>query len=133
MAPRRSFSFGVWKKSLRFVVKLQCRNGTDHTGLFERAAVGQGGAAAEIVSIRQTNLNVAVQWGIIGCRLVCHVVLDPHVVPWRGIWCVDRVAGRVQNICTSLFNSICSIFTRMDVRHRCWRRRRHILGQRPRS
>ena len=98
-----------WKKSLRFFAEAPILgHGTGSTrGLFEQAAVGQVGAAAEIIgNPHNQTLNVAVQWGVIGIILLyamwlMHLLLfrGDGLVAWIGLLVV------VQNIFTSLFNS----------------------------
>ena len=98
-----------WKKSLRFFAEAPILgHGTGSTrGLFEQAAVGQVGAAAEIIgNPHNQTLNVAVQWGVIGIVLLyamwlLHLLLfrGDGLVAWIGLLVV------VQNIFSSLFNS----------------------------
>jgi O-antigen ligase len=98
-----------WKKSLRFFAEAPILgHGTGSTrGLFEQAAVGQVGAAAEIIgNPHNQTLNVAVQWGVIGIILLyamwlMHLLLfrGDGLVAWIGLLVV------VQNIFSSLFNS----------------------------
>jgi len=98
-----------WQKSLRFLAEAPVfGHGTGSTrGLFEQAAVGQTGAAAEIIgNPHNQTLNVAVQWGGIGIVVLyamwlIHVLLfrGDGLIAWLGLLVV------VQNIFTSLFNS----------------------------
>jgi O-antigen ligase len=98
-----------WQKSLRFLSEAPIfGHGTGSTrGLFEEAAVGQVGAAAEIIgNPHNQTLNVAVQWGAIGIGVLyamwlLHLLLfrGDGLVAWIGLLVV------VQNIFTSLFNS----------------------------
>ena len=98
-----------WKKSLGFFAEAPLiGNGTGSTrGLFERAALGQIGAHAEVIgNPHNQTLNVAVQWGLIGVIVLyamwlCHLLLfrSTGLIPWIGLLVV------VQNIFTSLFNS----------------------------
>jgi O-antigen ligase len=98
-----------WQKSLGFVAEAPLfGHGTGSTrGLFEQAAVGHVGPAAEIVgNPHNQTLNVAVQWGAIGIGVLyamwlAHLLLfrGDGLAPWIGLLVV------VQNIFTSLFNS----------------------------
>jgi O-antigen ligase len=98
-----------WQKSLRFFAEAPIvGHGTGSTRqLFSQAAVGQGGAAAEIIgNPHNQTLNVAVQWGVIGivalyAMWLIHMLLFRRdgLVAWIGLLVV------VQNILTSLFNS----------------------------
>jgi hypothetical protein len=98
-----------WQKSLRFVAEAPVfGHGTGATrGLFEKAAEGQTGAAAEVIgNPHNQTLNVAVQWGMLGvitlyAMWLCHLLLfrGEGLVNWIGLLVV------VQNIFTSLFNS----------------------------
>jgi hypothetical protein len=98
-----------WQKSLRFVAEAPVfGHGTGATrGLFEKAAEGQTGAAAEVIgNPHNQTLNVAVQWGVLGvvtlyAMWLCHVLLfrGEGLINWVGLLVV------VQNIFTSLFNS----------------------------
>ena len=98
-----------WKKSLRFFAEAPIfGHGTGSTReLFERDAVGQTGAHAEIVGNPHNQvLNVAVQWGAIGI-VVLYAMWLVHLLLFRGdglaAWIGLLVV--VQNIFTSLFNS----------------------------
>jgi O-antigen ligase len=98
-----------WRKSLRFFVEAPIAgHGTGSTeGLFERAAVGQMGVAAEIIrNPHNQTLNVAVQWGAIGVAVLYAMWLS-HLWLFRGegeeAWIGMMVV--VQNFFTSLFNS----------------------------
>jgi O-antigen ligase len=98
-----------WQKSLRFVGEAPVfGHGTGSTrGLFEKAAEGQTGAAAEVIgNPHNQTLNVAVQWGALGVAVLyamwlCHLRLfrGEGLVNWIGLLVV------VQNVFTSLFNS----------------------------
>ena len=98
-----------WQKSLRFLAEAPVLgHGTGSTqGLFEQAAVGRVGAAAEIVgNPHNQTLNVAVQWGAVGIAVLwamwwVHLRLfrGEGLEAWIGLLVV------VQNIFTSLFNS----------------------------
>jgi O-antigen ligase len=98
-----------WQKSLRFFSEAPIfGHGTGSIrGLFEKAAVGQSGAAAEVIgNPHNQTLNVAIQWGAIGIVVLyamwlVHLLLfrGDGVVAWIGLMLV------VQNITTSLFNS----------------------------
>jgi O-antigen ligase len=98
-----------WQKSLRFFAESPLfGHGTGSTrALFEQAAVGQVGAAAEIVgNPHNQTLNVAVQWGLIGI-VVLYAMWLMHLLLFRGedlaAWIGLLVV--VQNVFTSLFNS----------------------------
>jgi O-antigen ligase len=98
-----------WQKSLRFFAQDPVfGHGTGSThGLFEQAAVGQVGAAAEIIANpHNQTLNVAVQWGVIGI-VVLYAMWLRHLLLFRGEGLVASVGLLVvvQNIFTSLFNS----------------------------
>jgi O-antigen ligase len=98
-----------WEKSLRFFAEAPVfGHGTGSTrGLFEQAAVGQVGAAAEVIgNPHNQTLNIAVQWGVIGI-VVLYAMWLMHLRLFRGdglaTWIGLMVV--VQNIFTSLFNS----------------------------
>ncbi len=62
-----------WRKSLGFFANApMLGNGTGSTKqLFERDAIGQSGASADIIgNPHNQTLNVAVQWGLLGCILL---------------------------------------------------------------
>jgi O-antigen ligase len=98
-----------WEKSLRFFAEAPVfGHGTGSTrGLFEQAAVGHVGAAAEVIgNPHNQTLNIAVQWGVIGI-VVLYAMWLMHLRLFRGdglaTWIGLMVV--VQNIFTSLFNS----------------------------
>jgi O-antigen ligase len=98
-----------WRKSLRFFAEAPIMgHGTGSTeGLFEQAAVGQTGVAAEIIrNPHNQTLNVAVQWGVLGV-IVLYAMWFSHLMLFRGhgpmAWIGLLVV--VQNFFTSLFNS----------------------------
>lgn len=98
-----------YQKSLRFFAEAPVLgHGTGSTqGLFEQAAVGRAGAAAEIVANpHNQTLNVAVQWGALGV-IVLYAMWLAHLLLFRGdglmAWIGLMVV--VQNFFTSLFNS----------------------------
>jgi hypothetical protein len=98
-----------WEKSLRFFAEAPIiGHGTGSTrGLFEQAAVGQVGAAAEIIgNPHNQTLNVAVQWGIAGIAVLYAMWLR-HLLLFRGDGLASWIGLLVvvQNIFTSLFNS----------------------------
>jgi O-antigen ligase len=98
-----------WEKSLRFFAEAPVfGHGTGATrGLFEQAAVGQTGAAAEIIgNPHNQTLNVAVQWGIAGI-VVLYAMWLRHLLLFRGDGLANWIGLLVvvQNIFTSLFNS----------------------------
>lgn len=98
-----------WQKSLRFLAEAPVLgHGTGSTrGLFEQAAAGRVGAAAEIVgNPHNQTLYVAIQWGAVGIA-VLWAMWWVHLRLFRGngleAWIGLLVV--VQNIFTSLFNS----------------------------
>ncbi|WP_213770730.1 O-antigen ligase family protein [Bradyrhizobium sp. dw_78] len=98
-----------WEKSLRFFAEAPILgHGTGSTrGLFEQAAVGQTGAAAEVIgNPHNQTLNVAVQWGTVGI-VVLYAMWLLHLLLFRGEGLVAWIGLMVvvQNIFTSLFNS----------------------------
>jgi O-antigen ligase len=115
----RATSMGLrlefWQKSLRFFAEAPVLgHGTGSLrGLFEQAAVGRGGASAEIVSNpHNQTLSVAVQWGTVGL-IVLYAMWLSHLLLFRGeglaAWIGLMVV--VQNFFTSLFNSHIFDFT----------------------
>ena len=98
-----------WDKSLKFAAEAPLfGNGTGSTRLlFERAASGQSGLAAEIPSNpHNQTLGVAVQWGLLGVGILyamwlCHLTLfrGTSLPAWIGLIVV------VQNFLSSLLNS----------------------------
>jgi O-antigen ligase len=98
-----------WRKSLGFFARApMLGNGTGSTKqLFERDAIGQSGASADVIgNPHNQTLNVAVQWGLLGCVLLyamwfCHLLLfsGTSLLSWIGLLVV------VQNIVSSLLNS----------------------------
>jgi O-antigen ligase len=98
-----------WQKSLRFFAEAPVfGHGTGSTrGLFEQAAVGQVGAAAEVIgNPHNQTLNVAVQWGVAGI-VVLYAMWLRHLLLFRGDGLASWIGLLVvvQNIFTSLFNS----------------------------
>jgi O-antigen ligase len=104
-----------WGKSLRFLRQAPViGHGTGSTReLYERAAIGEKGAHATVVSDpHNQTLNVAVQWGFVGVALLwamwlAHFLLfrGQGLVAWIGLLVV------VQNILSSLINSHLFDFT----------------------
>jgi hypothetical protein len=104
-----------WGKSLHFIGEAPViGHGTGSTReLFERAAVGEKGAHAMVVSDpHNQTLNVGVQWGLAGVALLwamwlVHLLLfrGEGVVAWIGLLVV------VQNMLSSLVNSHLFDFT----------------------
>jgi O-antigen ligase len=109
----RATSMGLrleyWQKSLRFFANAPVLgHGTGSTQhLFEQAAVGRLGAAADVVrNPHNQTLNVAIQWGMLGIILL-YATWSSHLwlfcgdglMAWIGLMVV------VQNFFTSLFNS----------------------------
>jgi O-antigen ligase len=98
-----------WRKSLKFIKEAPLiGNGTGSIKtLFEKDAVGRQGVSAEIVANpHNQTLNVAVQWGLLGCiglyaMWLAHLkmFLTPGLVSWIGL------AAVVENFVSSLFNS----------------------------
>jgi O-antigen ligase len=98
-----------WKKSLQFFTEAPILgHGTGSTrGLFERAAVGQTGAGADVVgNPHNQTLNMAVQWGAIGI-ITLYAMWFVHLRMFRGDDMANWIGLLVvaQNIFTSLFNS----------------------------
>ncbi|MGC1560738.1 MAG: O-antigen ligase family protein [Bradyrhizobium sp.] len=109
----RATSMGLrleyWQKSLRFFANAPVLgHGTGSTQrLFEQAAVGRVGAAADVVrNPHNQTLNVAIQWGLLGIFLL-YAMWSSHLWLFRGeglmAWIGLMVV--VQNFFTSLFNS----------------------------
>lgn len=98
-----------WRKSLKFIQGAPLiGNGTGSTKtLFERDAVGKKGVSAEIIeNPHNQTLNVAVQWGLLGCVVLyamwlahLRMFLAPGLTSWIGL------AAVVENFVGSLFNS----------------------------
>ena len=98
-----------WRKSLLFFSEAPIKgHGTGSTeGLFEKAAAGQTGAAAEVIrNPHNQTLNVAVQWGVLGI-IVLYAMWLSHLLMFRGEGLFNWIGLLVvvQNIFTSLFNS----------------------------
>jgi O-antigen ligase len=98
-----------WEKSLHFFAEAPVfGHGTGSTRrLFEQAAVGRTGAAAEVIgNPHNQTLNVAVQWGTLGI-VVLYAMWLVHLLLFRGEGLIAWVGLLVvvQNIFTSLFNS----------------------------
>ena len=98
-----------WRKSLQFFAEAPIAgHGTGSTeGLFEQAAAGQTGVAAEVIrNPHNQTLNVAVQWGLIGV-IVLYAMWLSHLWMFRGEGLANWIGLLVvvQNIFTSLFNS----------------------------
>jgi O-antigen ligase len=98
-----------WRKSLQFFAEAPLfGHGTGSTrGLFDHAAIGQTGAAGEVVgNPHNQTLNVAVQWGALGV-LVLYAMWLVHLLLFRGSDLGSSIGLLVviQNIITSLFNS----------------------------
>ena len=98
-----------WRKSLIFFREAPFvghGSGSTET-LFERSAMGQTGLAAQIVrNPHNQTLNVAVQWGLMGCA-VLYAMWFVHFMMFRGIGIAAWVGllAVVQNVISSLFNS----------------------------
>jgi O-antigen ligase len=98
-----------WRKSLGFFAEAPLiGHGTGSTrGLFEQAAVGHTGAAAEVIgNPHNQTLNAAVQWGMLGVA-VLYAMWLVHLLLFRGDGLANWVGLLVvvQNIVSSLFNS----------------------------
>jgi O-antigen ligase len=98
-----------WRKSLGFFAEAPLiGHGTGSTrGLFEQAAVGHTGAAAEVIgNPHNQTLNVAVQWGLLGVA-VLYAMWLVHLLLFRGDGLASWIGLLVvmQNIVSSLFNS----------------------------
>jgi O-antigen ligase len=98
-----------YRKSLGFFVEAPVAgHGTGSIeGLFEHAATGQTGLAAEVVrNPHNQTLNVAVQWGILGV-VVLYTMWISHLLLFRGEGLANWIGLLVvvQNVFTSLFNS----------------------------
>ncbi len=98
-----------WRKSIKFVAEAPLvGHGTGSTKtLFTQDAVGQTGASAQIIgNPHNQTLNVAVQWGLLGC-LVLYAMWGTHlrlfagagIAAWVGLVAV------VENFVSSLLNS----------------------------
>ncbi|MBR0904607.1 O-antigen ligase [Bradyrhizobium liaoningense] len=98
-----------WRKSFSFLLEAPVfGHGTGSVQmLFDQAAKAQTGLAAETISNPHNQiLNVAVQWGMVGCTVlvamwISHLLLfrGPGFYSWLGSIAV------VQNIVSSMFNS----------------------------
>jgi O-antigen ligase len=98
-----------WGKSLKFFTEAPLiGHGTGSTrGQFEKAAMGEIGAKALVVSDpHNQTLNVAVQWGAVGVILLYAMWLV-HLALFRGEGLVNWIGLLVviQNMLTSLLNS----------------------------
>jgi len=98
-----------WRKSLRFFTEAPVMgHGTGSTErLFVQAAIGQTGAAAEIIrNPHNQTLNVAVQWGALGV-IALYAMWFSHLMLFRGYGPMAWIGLLVvmQNFFTSLFNS----------------------------
>ena len=102
-----------WRKSLKFVAAAPLfGNGTGSTkALFVQDAVGKSGVSAEVIgNPHNQTLNVAVQWGLLGC-VVLYTMWISHLLLFRPAGIATTLAGWiglvvvVQNIVSSLLNS----------------------------
>jgi len=98
-----------WRKSLGFFVDAPLiGHGTGSTRhLFEQAAVGQTGLAAEITrNPHNQTLSVAVQWGIVGIAAL-YAMWAAHLLLFRGQGLANWIGLLVvvQNLVSSLFNA----------------------------
>ncbi len=101
--------FEFWRKSIGFFAEAPLiGHGTGSTRrLFEQAAVGQTGAAAEVTgNPHNQTLNVAIQWGIVGV-VALYAMWLLHLVLFRGEGWANWLGSLVvvQNFISSLFNS----------------------------
>ncbi|MGO4716382.1 O-antigen ligase family protein [Bradyrhizobium sp. 2TAF24] len=100
---------GYWTRSLKFIAKAPLvGNGTGSTKmLFEQDAAGKSGLAADVIgNPHNQTLNVAVQWGLLGC-LVLYAMWIAHLLLFRGPSLAAYVGLLVvvQNMVSSLLNS----------------------------
>ena len=98
-----------WRKSLGFFAEAPLiGHGTGSTrGLFEQAAIGHTGAAAEVIgNPHNQTLNAAVQWGMLGV-VVLYAMWLVHLMMFRGDGLASWIGLLVvvQNMVSSLFNS----------------------------
>lgn len=98
-----------WRKSLRFFAEAPLfGSGTGSTKqLFKREAIGQSGASADIIgNPHNQTLNVAVQWGLLGC-IVLYAMWISHLMLFRGASILSWIGLLVvvQNMVSSLLNS----------------------------
>ena len=105
-----------WRKSIKFIEAAPLLgHGTGSTkALFERDAIGQTGASAEVIANpHNQTLNVAVQWGILGLVALYATWLAHLRLFWSssGLAAWIGLAAVVQNLVSSLFNSHLFDFT----------------------
>ncbi|TKT72393.1 O-antigen ligase family protein [Afipia massiliensis] len=98
-----------WRKSIKFVAEAPLvGHGTGSTKtLFTQDAVGQTGASAQIIgNPHNQTLNVAVQWGLIGC-LALYAMWVVHLRLFSGVGLAAWVGlvAVVENFVSSLLNS----------------------------
>ena len=98
-----------WRKSIKFVEGAPLiGNGTGATKtLFERDAIGRTGVSSEIIgNPHNQTLNVAVQWGVLGC-IVLYAMWLSHLALFGGAGLAAWIGlvAVVQNVVSSLFNS----------------------------
>lgn len=98
-----------WSKSVKFIAEAPLLgHGTGSTrGLFEKAAIGEIGARAMVVSDpHNQTLNVAIQWGALGV-VVLYAMWLTHLALFRGEGLVSWIGLLVviQNMLTSTLNS----------------------------
>jgi hypothetical protein len=98
-----------YRKSLHFFAEAPViGHGTGSIeGLFVQSAIGQTGAAADVVrNPHNQTLNVAVQWGALGVAIL-YAMWISHLLLFRGEGLANWIGLLVvvQNIFTSLFNS----------------------------
>jgi hypothetical protein len=102
-----------WRKSLKFVAAAPWfGNGTGAIrDLFTRDAAGQSGISAEVINNpHNQTLNVAVQWGLLGC-IVLYAMWISHLLLFASRGVATGLAGWTgllvvaQNMASSLLNS----------------------------
>lgn len=98
-----------WRKSIKFIAEAPLAgHGTGSTKtLFTQDAVGQSGASAQIIgNPHNQTLNVAVQWGLLGC-LVLYAMWVAHLglLTGAGIAAWVGLVAVVENFVSSLLNS----------------------------
>ena len=105
-----------WRKSIRFIESAPVfGHGTGTIkSLFEKDAIGQTGASAEIVANpHNQTLNVAIQWGFFGV-VVLYAMWIAHLglfATKSGLAAWIGLAAVVENVVSSMFNSHLFDFT----------------------
>lgn len=98
-----------WKKSMQFFCEAPLiGHGTGSVrSLFTQSAIGQTGAAAEVIANpHNQTLYVAIQWGVLGVSILCAMWIS-HLLLFRGGGLAHWIGLLVvvQNMMSSLFNS----------------------------